>query len=160
MANYRLQSLLRIRANREDKASAALAVARQAVAEAVNAVHARERELADFRATAEARRDRIYEAVMNRPVTMDELDRAREGVARIDDEGVLRADNVLLAQKELNERRNEETQARARFVSATKDRMKISEHRARWAQDEVRAQEHFQELELEDFTGKKNHDVD
>ena len=60
MATYRLQSLLRIRANREDKASAALAVARQAVAEALNAVHTRERELADFRATAEARRDRIY----------------------------------------------------------------------------------------------------
>ena len=160
MATYRLQSLLRIRANREDKASAALAVARQAVAEALNAVHTRECELADFRATAEARRDRIYAAVMNRPVTMDELDRAREGVARIDDEGVLRADNVLLAKKALDERRSEESKARAQFVLATKDRMKISEHRTRWAQDEVRAQEHFQELELEDFTGKKNTDVD
>lgn len=160
MATYRLQSLLRIRANREDKASAALAVARQAVAEALNAVHTRERELADFRATAEARRDRIYAAVMNRPVTMDELDRAREGVARIDDEGVLRADTVLLAKKALDERRSEESKARAQFVLATKDRMKISEHRTRWAQDEVRAQEHFQELELEDFTGKKNTDVD
>ncbi|MGN0886735.1 MAG: YscO family type III secretion system apparatus protein [Candidatus Spyradenecus sp.] len=160
MATYRLQSLLRIRANREDKASAALAVARQAVAEALNAVHTRERELADFQATAEARRDRIYAAVMNRPVTMDELDRAREGIARIDDEGVLRADNVLLAKKALDERRSEESKARAQFVLATKDRMKISEHRTRWAQDEVRAQEHFQELELEDFTGKKNTDVD
>ena len=155
---YRLQSLLRIRTTREDRAAADLSVARQAVAEAHREVSNREAELGEYKRTAEARRDRIYAAILGRPITRDELDRAQEGVARIDDEGRLRADNVVLAKRELSERQAAETVAHKAFAEASKERMKITEHRTRWQMDEAREQERLQEIELEDFTGKKSND--
>jgi hypothetical protein len=41
------------------------------------------------------------------------------------------------------------------FISASKNGMKITEHRAIWELEEFEAAERRQEAELEDFTGKK-----
>ena len=100
---YALQSLLRIRLMREDRASGELTAARQAVARAQDALDARKRELEDYNKTREERRDRIYATVMGRPVTREQLDLAQEGVARIDEEGTLKADNVARAESELED---------------------------------------------------------
>ena len=152
---YALQSLLRIRSMREDRAGLELAKARQAVAAADEAVHQREAEFAAFEKTKEARRDRIYDAVIGRVVTMDDLDRAQEGVARIDGEGVLKADNVTLAKADLKKKEEAQEVSHEHFVEAAKNRMKIAEHRSVWVQETAREDEHRQESELEDFTGKK-----
>lgn len=155
---YALQSMLRIRTMREDRASAELSAARQAVRQAEQALQERKDELKQYQDTKEERRDRIYQAVMGHSITRDELDRVLEGVARIDEEGALKADNVNLAQAELKTKEGEAEVARAGFVKASKERMKISEHKAMWLAEEAKEQEHRQEVELEDFTGKKNVD--
>ena len=153
---YALQSMLRIRTMREDRASADLAAARQKVHQAEQTLEERKAELQEFEATKEERRDRIYEAVMGQTLTREELDRVFEGVARIDEEGVLKADNVTMAASELKTREDEAEKAREGFVKASKERMKITEHKAIWLAEEAKEQEHRQEVELEDFTGKKN----
>ena len=127
---YALQSLLRIRARREDRASAELASARQAAQLAAKALEKRKAELRDFEETKEERRDKIYSAIIGHKVSMDDIDLAIEGVARIDEEGALKADNVLLAEAELRKKEQ--------------------------AAEEAREIEYRQETELEDFTGKKN----
>ena len=153
---YALQSMLRIRAMREDRASAELSAARQEVRKANEALEEQKRVLKEYEETKEERRDRIFESVIGRSVSREDLDRALEGVSRIDEEGVLKADNVTMAASVLKKKEEEASQARAVFVKATKERMKISEHKAMWVEAELKEEEHRLEVELEDFTGKKN----
>ena len=153
---YALQDLLRIRMMREDRASAELVAARQEVVRAEQQLEERKNELRQFEATKEERRDRIFAAVVGHSITREELDQALEGVARIDEEGVLKADNVNLAVVNVKEKEKLSEEAHRLFVKASKDRTKISEHREVWLVEEMKEQEFRQEIELEDFTGKKN----
>jgi hypothetical protein len=152
---YALQPLLRIRVTREDRARGELTAARRAVAEAEEALAARRRELADWEETKDERRDRIYDAIIGRPVSRDQIDLANEGVARIDEEGILKADNVKRAEAERKEREAAAETARSALVLAMKNRMKIDEHRAVWIAEEAKIQEDRAEGELEDFIVRK-----
>ena len=152
---YALQSMLRIRTMREDRASADLAAARQKVRQAAQTLEERKEELREFEATKEERRDRIYEAVMGQTLTREELDRVFEGVARIDEEGALKADNVVRANAERQKCEEGVETARVNLNVATKNRMKIDEHRAVWLTEEAKAEEARAEGELEDFTVRK-----
>ncbi len=152
---YVLQPLLRIRTMREDRATGELTAARQALAAAEEALAARRRELADYEATREERRDRIYATVMGRAVSREQLDMATEGVARIDEEGALKTDNVARAETVRQTREEAADAARVNLNIAIKNRMKIDEHRAVWVADEAKAQEARAEGELEDFTVRK-----
>ncbi|MBQ6338535.1 MAG: YscO family type III secretion system apparatus protein [Kiritimatiellae bacterium] len=152
---YALQSLLRIRLMREDRASSELTAARQAVTRAQEFLDARKRELETYNQTREERRDRIYASVMGRPVTREQLDLVQEGVARIDEEGTLKADNVARAESDLHTREKAAEDARGNFVLATKNRMKIDEHKADWLARDAKEQDARAEGELEDFTGRK-----
>ena len=153
---YVLESMLRIRTMREDHASAELAAARQKVREAEQVLEERKEELRRYEETKEERRTRIYAAVMGHAISRDELDRVLEGVARIDQEGNLKADNVAMATGELEKKKEDAEKAHGVFVIATKERMKITEHKAEWTAEEAAEQERRAEIELEDFTGKKN----
>jgi hypothetical protein len=152
---YALQPLLRIRVTREDRARGELTAARRAVAEAEEALAARQRELAEFEETKEERRDRIYDTIIGRKVSRDQIDLANEGVARIDEEGVLKADNVKRAEAERQTREAAAETARANLAVAMKNRMKIDEHRAVWSAEEAREAEAREEGELEDFIVRK-----
>jgi hypothetical protein len=140
---------------REDRAATELTAARREVSRAQERLSQRKRDLEEYEATKEARRDRIYEAVIGRAVSMEDLDLAREGVARIDEEGLLKADNVVQAEADLQKCRNNAETSRQAFVSASKNRMKITEHRSIWEAEEAAEAERRSEMELEDFTGKK-----
>ena len=152
---YTLQPLLNIRIMREDRASGELVAAKRAVISAEEAVEERKRELADFERTKEERRDRIFDSIMGRPVSREQIDLAKEGVARIDEEGALRLDNVRQAEGELEKRQSAADAARTVFEYASKNRMKIDEHKNVWRDEEAKEQELRAEGELEDFTGRK-----
>lgn len=152
---YALQPLLVIREMREDRARGELTAARRAVAEAEKALAARQRELTAWEETKEERRDRIYDAIIGRPVSRDQIDMANEGVARIDEEGVLKADNVKRAEDERRQREAAAEAARSALALAMKNRTKIDEHRAVWQAEEDHAAEAREEIELEDFTVRK-----
>ena len=152
---YALQPLLRIRTMREDRASGELVAAKRDLAAAEEALAARRRDLEDWEATKEERRDRIYAAVIGRTVSREQLDMAREGVSRIDEEGALKADNVKRAEQERKQREEAADAARRNLNLATKNRMKIDEHRAVWMREDALAQEARAEGELEDFTVRK-----
>lgn len=140
---------------REDRAAGELTAARQALAAAEEALAARRRDLAEYEDTKEERRDRIYAAIIGRSVSRDQIDIANEGVARIDEEGVLKADNVTRAEGEVREREAVAETARVNMTAATKNRMKIDEHKSIWLQAEIAEQERLAEGELEDFIVRK-----
>jgi hypothetical protein len=152
---YVLQPLLNIRVMRQDRASGELVSARRAVRTAEESVEDRKRELEEFERTKDERRDRIYDAIMGRSVSRDQIDMAQEGVARIDEEGAIRLDNVHQAEQELEKCKAVAETARAAFVIASKNRSKIDEHKSIWVASEAAEQERRAESELEDFTGRK-----
>lgn len=152
---YLLQPLLKIRLMREDRAAGELTVARRNREAAEAALAERREDLARYEATKEERRDRIYATIIGRTISRDKLDIASEGIARIDEEGVLKADNVKRAEADVKERMSQESAAKERFNLATKERMKIDEHKLIWIQAEAAAEEHRAEGELEDFTVRK-----
>ena len=152
---YTLQPLLRIRTMREDRASGELVAAKRNLAQAEEALAARQHDLDEWEKTKEERRDRIYDAIIGREVSRDQIDMANEGVARIDEEGVLKADNVKRAEGEVKEKEAAADAARANLNIAIKNRMKIDEHKSVWLAEEAKEQEARAEGELEDFTVRK-----
>ena len=152
---YALQPLLSIRMTREDRASGELVAAKRALAAAEESLAARRRELSAYEETKEERRDRIYDAIIGREVSRDQIDLANEGVARIDEEGALKADNVKRAEGEVKEKAAAADAARDNLNLATKERMKIDEHKSVWLAEDAKAQEARAEGELEDFTVRK-----
>ena len=153
--SYTLQPLLRIRTMREDRASGELFAAKRNLAQAEEALAARQHDLEEWEKTKEERRDRIYDAIIGREVSRDQIDMANEGVARIDEEGVLKADNVKRAEGEVKEKEAAADAARTNLNIAIKNRMKIDEHKAVWLAEEAKEQEARAEGELEDFTVRK-----
>ena len=140
---------------REDRATGELTAARQALAVAKEALAARQRDLAEWENTKEERRDRIYDAIIGRKVSRDQIDLATEGVSRIDEEGVLKADNVKRAEGIVKEKTDAAEVAKANLTIATRNRMKIDEHRAVWLAEDAAALEARAEGELEDFVVRK-----
>ena len=140
---------------REDRASGELVAARQAREAAEDALAARKRDYEEYQETREERRDRIYAAIIGQTVSKDRIDLASEGVARIDEEGALKLDNVRRAESELKEKVSLETEARGRYNLAIKERMKIDEHKSIWLAADAAEQEYRAEGELEDFTVRK-----
>ena len=153
--SYVLQPLLRIRTMREDRASGELSAARRELAAAEDALEARRRDLAAYEETKEERRDRIYDAIMGRTVSREQIDLANAGVARIDEEGALKVDNVARAEGERKKCEEATVVARHNLAVAMKNRTKIDEHKEVWISMEAAEEEHRAEGELEDFVVRK-----
>ena len=152
---YALQPMLRIREVREDKAQTALAGARRVRREAERTREAREKDFAKFEETKEKRRDAVYNSVMNLVVPKEKFDLVIEGLARIDQEGVLLKDNVRQAEAVVREKLKLEDEAHGLYIVASRNRQKIVEHRAIWEEEDRRDREFRAEAELEDFAGRK-----
>ena len=151
---YALDSLMKIRIRREDTARSELTAARLRMSEAQNELEARKEEFRLYEETKDERRERIFAAILGRTVGADELEMAREGISRIDEEGNLKADNIVRAESILRDREKEVESARDVLVFATKNRMKIEEHRSNWLTISAAEEDYRQEIELEDFIGK------
>ena len=152
---YALQPMLRIREVREDKAQTALAGARRVRREAERAREERERDLAKFEETKDERRDAVFGTMMNLVVSKEKFDLVLEGVARIDDEGIVLKDNVRQAAAVVREKQKLEDEAHGLYVIASRNRQKIVEHRAIWEEEDRKDREFRAEAELEDFAGRK-----
>ena len=138
---YLLQPLLRIRMMREDRASGELVAAKRELARAEEALQARQQDLKEWENTKDERRDRIYQAIIGQTVSRDQIDMANEGVARIDEEGVLKADSVNRAEQDRKRCESVAETARQNLNMAIKNRMKIDEHKAVWMKEEAAEQE-------------------
>lgn len=153
--SYALESLLKIRVMREDRAGTELTSARRARSSAERALAEKTEACVDFESHKDERRDKIYEAVLGRVVTMGDLDRARDAVSKIDEEGLLLAEAERQAKVVFEKKAEEAEVARVRFVAATKDKTKIDLHRAAWEEEDRKMREIQADAEMEEFSGRK-----
>lgn len=147
--------MLKIRVMREDRAGTALTSARRARKAAADELEKRRRERAAYLETKDERRDRIYDQVMGRSVGLDTLDDVRTAVTRIDEEGVLFERAEQEAEDVLKKKDREAEAARIEFVGASRNRMKIDEHRKIWIDEMRLEEERAADAEMDEFTGKK-----
>ena len=157
---YALESMLRIRVMREDRAGKDLVAARHAREVAQTELDARKQKLHAYAQTKEERRDKVFDTILGRPVPRDEIDRVRSAISQIDEEGVLLTDGVHRAEADLEAKGQEADKAHGRFIAAVKERAKVSQHREIWAEEERRMQELRADAEMEEFTGRKMTDDD
>lgn len=155
---YPLQAMLKIRAMREDRAASDLTRARRARMAAEQTLREKRNVRERYEETKEERRDRVYDAVIGRPVKRDDLDQVRDAVTRIDEEGVLLEADEQEAERTLEEKNKEASAAQVRYVAAEKDKEKISLHREAWEEEDRHEQERIEDAELEEFTGKRTDD--
>lgn len=156
---YALQSMLKIRGMREERAQTELAAARSARAQAQHELEKKIEERQKFEETKEERRDKIFATVMGRVVSMTDLDQVRSAVSGIDEQGMLLEEAEHKAEHVLEEREAETEVARGRFAAASKDLAKIVEHKSVWEEEYAKMQEMVADAEMEEFTGKKLHEL-
>lgn len=152
---YQLQSMLKIRGMRQDRAQTELAGARVARKAAERELDERREKREKFDETKEERRDAAFDTVIGRVVSMDEIDSVRSAVSRIDEEGMLLEEAEHKAQDDFNKKDAAAEGARVRFVAATKEKAKIDQHRKAWEEEDRKMQEMLADAEMEEFTGRK-----
>lgn len=157
---YALQSMLKIRVMREDRAQTELTGARRARAVAEEELEEKKKELAKFEETKEERRDKVYDAVIGRVCSMEDLDKARDAVTKIDEEGMLLEEAKLKAKTNYDKKDEEAEGARVRYVAAMKNLSKIEEHKKAWEEIDRKEQQMREDAEMEEFTGRKMTDDD
>ncbi len=157
---YALQSMLKIRVMREDKAQTELTGARRARTAAEEALEEKKKKLDEFEETKEDRRDKVYDAVIGRVCSMEDLDKARDAVTKIDEEGMLLEEAKDQAKATFEKKDEEAEGARVRYVAAMKNLSKIEEHKKAWEDVDRKEQQMREDAEMEEFTGRKMTDDD
>ncbi|MBR0459672.1 MAG: YscO family type III secretion system apparatus protein [Victivallales bacterium] len=152
---YALESMLRIREMREDRASKELVAARHARELAANELTARRDSLQKYNTTKEERRDKVFDTILHRPVPREEIDAVNSAIAQIDEEGILLANGVQRAQEDLEDKTKEADKAHGRYIVSVKEHAKVTQHKAIWAEEERKLQELQEDAEMEEFTGRK-----
>lgn len=152
---YALESMLKIRAMREDRAGTELTGARRARSAAERVLAEKTDARVRFESTKDARRDKLYAAVIGQVVSMDDLDRVRAAVTTIDEEGVLLAEAESRAQTEFDKKDQSAAAAKVRFTLAVKNKAKIDQHRLAWEEEDRKQQEMQADAEMEEFTGRR-----
>ena len=152
---YSLESMLKIRAMREDRAGTELTGARRAKAAAERVLEEKAEAHAAFETTREERRDKLYAALMGQVVSMDDLDRVRDAVTSIDEEGVLLEEAESRAKAELDKKDQAAQSAKVRYTVAVKNKAKIDQHKQAWEEEERKFQEMRADSEMEEFTGRR-----
>ena len=156
---YPLQSMLRIRKTREDRAAGELMHARRARTEAERIREEKHERVVRYEKTKEARRDRIFATVIGKTVAREALDDVREAVKSVDEEGVLLAADESRAQQTLEERIAQVGAAQKAYLLAEKNKEKIELHKEIWEEEDRLERERAEDLELEEFTGHRPEEV-
>lgn len=152
---YKLQPMLKIRDMREDRAQTALASARRARVKAELVLEEKAEKRKKYEETKEERRDKIFDTIIGKVVSMDKINDVRCAVTRIDEEGVLLEQDERKAADVVEEKTKEAEAAHGQYVAAAKDLAKIQEHRKAWEEEDRKMQEMLADAEMEEFSGRK-----
>ena len=92
---------------------------------------------------------------MGQVVSLDDLDRVRDAVTSIDEEGVLLEEAERCARTDFEKKDQQAVAAKIRYTAAVKDKAKIEQHRLAWEEEERKLQEMLADAEMEEFTGRR-----
>ncbi len=151
MERYPLESLLSVRHYREEGAKRRVRGAENAVREAEATVEKKKKELEEFRIWRREEEERRYEAIMNRPMTIGQLDTFKTGLAMLAAQENEREQAVVKAEKDVELLRTELVKAQEAVKLARKNTSKIQAHKDIWKEEAKKEAEHKEDLEMEEF---------
>jgi hypothetical protein len=148
---YPLSGLMRIRDFRADAADKAMRAAETRVRAAQAELAAREEELKSYRIWRKEEVNNRYQSIMNRAMSMDEIDAFKAGLSALADQELAREEAVRDAARAVEKAREEARVARENRLSANREREKIEYHRDNWKKTEEKEENRREDLEQEEF---------
>ena len=157
MESYPLDSLLSVRHFREENAKSEVRYAELAVREAEEEVLSRRKALEDFHAWRLEEEERRYDAIMNKPMSIRQIDIFKAGLAKLAAEEALKEEDIRKAELKVEEAKKALDTARENAKKAMKNTAKITAHKDIWAEEAKKEAEHMADLELEEFRPISRH---
>ena len=157
---YPLADLLRVRLFREDAAQAEVTAARRTLETAEQTLAARQQELTGYIEYRKRREAELYDEIMNQQIQMRDLDDLKSHISQLQHTQGQFEDNVTQAKQDVRTANAALEEAQAAYSLAVKERQKIDEHKAIWAQEETQRCEAELEKEMEDFRVRKAEEID
>ena len=154
MAKYVLEPLLDIRKKREDDLQQQLIKARNDLQMAEEARDKAKQDLEDYVADMPEKKARLYATVMNIVVKREQLDKLKEALADLERQKLALAEKLEQARLQVEEARQTLEQTQKNLLLATKNTMKLDNHKDAWLQEEKRIETENEEKELEDLHSK------
>lgn len=154
MTGYPLAALLRVRVFREKAAALEITRCAQKLEEARQACKQREQELIQYREWRIKEETRLFEAIHNETVSMEEVERYKQALLSLRGEEVQHEERILESKEHIRESEEALQDARKHHMEAMKNQRKIEEHKKRWQQEEKLRLERAEEAELEEFSSK------
>ena len=151
MGDYPLESLLSVRHFREEGAKRTVRYAELAVREAEEQVQACQKALEDYRVWRAEEEERRYDAIMQKVMSLAEIDRFKAGLAQLAAGETAKEEEIRKAEKQVLEAEKALTAARSAAKQAMKNTAKIAAHKDIWSEEEKKEAEHKADLELEEF---------
>ena len=154
MAKYVLEKLLDIRKKREDELTQQLAKARSDLQRAEEQCEEKKRNLDDFVAEMPEKKARLFATVMNNVVKRETLDKLKEALADLERQRLVLAEQLEKARQNVAQARQTLEQTQKNLLLATKNTMKLDNHKDAWMEEEKRIETENAEKELEDLHSK------
>lgn len=151
MERYPLESLLSVRHFREEEAKRSVRYAELAVREAEERVLACKQELEDFRIWRNEEENRRYDSIMQKVMSMRELDNFKAGLAQLAGMEAQKEEDVRKAEKNVLDAQAALAKVREAAKLAVKNTAKIQTHKDIWSEYAKKEAEHQEDLELEEF---------
>lgn len=151
MESYPLEALLAVRHYREEGAQRNVRSAEQSLREAEKAEETKKRELEEFKIWRHDEEERRYDAIMERPMTITQLDDFKAGLALLADMELQKLDAVEKAGKQVEDSAKALDSAKSAAKQAQKNTAKIQAHKDIWQEEAKKEAERLADLELEEF---------
>jgi hypothetical protein len=144
--------LLQVKSAREQTAIGSLRQARAAVVETGEQLAAKRKELEEYRSQRPQRERRLYDDILNREVSLNDLEDLRAKIVRLREHEQSLSEEEIALQRALEAAAKVEQEAHTVWQAAQREVQKVEELMADWRVRERREGERHAELELEEFS--------
>lgn len=152
-----LHDLLRIKRIREKTAGEEVRKCRYRVEVAAKELEDKKQELVDYKAWRIQEEQARYDAIMNTEVKQFDLDILKQTIAKLREKDLVLQEEIKKAEEHLEQSKQQLEEARKVHVLATRAVQKFEEFIREQEKEEARERERKEELELEEFTPRKQY---
>ena len=151
MKRYPLESLIRIRKDREEAAVTRLAIARASEEMAVRAVETRRREHREYLEWCAAESDRLMQGLLDREIQRLDVETVHAQIGWNKEGEATRLERITAAEAALENARKETAAALAAHRIASSALARITEHHLDWSRKLRLVEEALEEAELQEI---------
>lgn len=160
MEKYPLEILITARKIREDNAQRAVVEAKNALKEAEENLVRKRNEVEEYKIWCKEEEVRRFQEIRNTILTRKAIDTFKREIAALYDKIVVFEEAVVTAETMVEQAKTGVEEATKAYQFAIQQKEKIEKHKEHW-QEQIRKEvARLEDLEMEEFAGKKHEDLD